>query len=138
MNTLKLSMCSGRNGFVLLDALIAIVIFAIGILGMVKLQSNAVSYASDAQYRTEAAMLADQVIAAMWIADQQALVANFKGDSDSGGAGYKAWNALVGHLPGGEGTIAIDTSGVAEITVSWTPPGTDTPHQYVSRTQIAR
>lgn len=126
-----------QQGIVLLDALIAIVIFAIGILGIVHLQSNAVSYASDAEYRTEAAMLADQVIARMWVADPQTLTTAFNGSDGAGGAGYTAWNALVARLPSGSGAITVDANGVTEVTVSWTPPGVDTVHQYVSRTQVA-
>jgi type IV pilus assembly protein PilV len=56
-----------QEGVFLLEALIAILIFSIGILGIVALGATAVSAQSDAQYRTEAARVADNIISAIWL-----------------------------------------------------------------------
>jgi type IV pilus assembly protein PilV len=50
-----------QRGFVLIEAMIAILIFSLGILGMVAMGGTAVSAQSDAQYRTEAAALAEDI-----------------------------------------------------------------------------
>lgn len=125
------------KGIVLIDALIAIVIFSIGILGMVALQSNAVSLSSDAQYRTEAAMLADKVIGEMWVSDPASLATNFAGAAGSGGTKYVAWNALVDDLPNGVGGITVGAAGTVTITVEWQQPSDPETHTYTSVTQIA-
>ena len=44
-----------QGGFMLIEALIAILIFSIGILGIVGLQAAAVNQSTDARYRSEAA-----------------------------------------------------------------------------------
>ena len=42
-----------QGGFFLIEAMVAILIFALGILGLVAMGGTAVSSQSDAQYRTE-------------------------------------------------------------------------------------
>ena len=50
-----------ERGFFLIEALIAILIFSLGVLGLVAMGSAAIAAQSDAQYRTEAAALADEI-----------------------------------------------------------------------------
>ena len=50
-----------QHGVVLIEALVAILIFSLGILGLVALGGQAVGAQSDAQYRTEASGLADAI-----------------------------------------------------------------------------
>lgn len=58
---------SRQAGIMLLEALIGILIFSLGILGMIGLQAASISAAADAQYRSEAASLANQIISQIWI-----------------------------------------------------------------------
>jgi type IV pilus assembly protein PilV len=51
-----------QRGVFLLEALIAILIFAMGILGIVALGATAINAQSDAQYRSEAAALASEIV----------------------------------------------------------------------------
>lgn len=51
-----------QRGMFLIEALIAILIFSLGILGMIAMGGAAVSATSDAQYRTEAASHADAIV----------------------------------------------------------------------------
>ncbi len=128
-----------QHGIVLLDALIAILIFAIGILGIVKLQSSAVGFASDAKFRSDAGMLADQVIGRMWASDPTMLAADYVGAAGSGGPRYTTWNGLVvDALPAGVGTITVDAAKVATVTVAWNNPGDNVNHTYTSVTQISQ
>jgi len=50
-----------QDGFFLIEAMVAILIFALGILGLVAMGGTAVSSQSDAQYRTNASSLADAI-----------------------------------------------------------------------------
>lgn len=53
---------SKQQGSFLLEALIGVVIFALGVLTMIALQANAIAVQSDAQYRIEASNMADQIL----------------------------------------------------------------------------
>lgn len=57
-----------QRGVFLIEALIAIVIFAIGILAMISMQAVSIAAQNDAQYRAEAEHLIDQLISQMRIA----------------------------------------------------------------------
>lgn len=50
-----------QSGMLLIEAMVAVLIFALGILGLVAMGGAAVNAQSDAQYRTEAANLADAI-----------------------------------------------------------------------------
>lgn len=51
----------------LIEALLGILIFSLGILSLVAMQTAAVSAQSDARYRIEAANLADQIVSDIWL-----------------------------------------------------------------------
>jgi type IV pilus assembly protein PilV len=65
-----------QAGVMLLEALLAMLIFSIGILAVVGMQATAIQDMGEAKYRSDAAFLANQVVADMWsnstkIADYQ-------------------------------------------------------------------
>jgi len=151
------------SGFVLLDAVIAILVFSIGVLGMVALQGSAVKLASDSRNRSNAAMLADQVIAQMWgddLSQTSAFTTKYTGSGGSGGAGYNAWEATLdctsttkstSCLPGvaaNPPTITVTQTSspsgssalvfLVTVTVNWKAPNDSSPHNYVSITQFSR
>ncbi|MDE3209960.1 MAG: hypothetical protein KGM46_04405 [Pseudomonadota bacterium] len=139
------------RGIVLIDALIAVVIFSIGIVGMVSLLGTASKLSGDAQYRTNAAMFADQVVSLMWTDATTSLVNDF---SSPGGAQFKLWSQTIdcasptrgtGCLPGSASyppTIKITavpnspSDFLVTVTVNWRAPNDLGPHNYVSTTQI--
>jgi type IV pilus assembly protein PilV len=55
-----------QSGVMLLEALIGILIFSLGILAMVGMQSMAIKLSSDSRDRTEAGNLANQLVGEMW------------------------------------------------------------------------
>jgi type IV pilus assembly protein PilV len=63
---IKASHLKSQAGVFLLEALIAILIFAFGILGIVALGATAINAQSDAQYRTEASNYANEIIGTIW------------------------------------------------------------------------
>jgi type IV pilus assembly protein PilV len=52
---------SAQSGIFLIEAMVAILIFALGVLGLVAMGGTAVASQSDAQYRTDASSLADAI-----------------------------------------------------------------------------
>lgn len=124
-----------QTGSVILEALIAILIFSIGILGLIGMQSAAIGNVSDAKFRSEANFLANQIIGQMWAS--QVVVTNASGVSFNAvdvtygwpGAGANAYvqswaSAVVASLPNSSAVIAIDPVGQQQVTVtiSWKAP----------------
>lgn len=133
----------------LLEALIAILIFSVGILGIVKLQAAAIQQSSAAEYRTIASMMANDVISQMWVSDKTTLNANFATGS---GTPYTQWRSKViaSGLPGISTTqyaptiaitsVAGGTGGTASnravVTVFWKAPHETTAHNFTAIAQI--
>ncbi len=93
-----------QRGSFLLEALIAVLIVALGILGLVGLQARAIQNTDDAQYRSEAAFLANDLLGQMWISDQATLVAEFATNATAT-TSYGQFKTLVGaRLPGATAT----------------------------------
>lgn len=102
------------RGFTLLETLVALVVFSIGLLGIVGLQARAVQFSVDGEDRNRAALLADEIVATMWANNTVSLTS----------AVVDAWEARVaGTLRSGAGTVsAPDSNGVVTVTVTWRPP----------------
>lgn len=91
-----------QSGVMLLEVLIALLIFALGVLGLVGLQANAVKQSGQTKYRADATLLANELVGQMWITsrDFATLNARFK-SGGSGGTDYLAWKTRVAaSLPG--------------------------------------
>lgn len=125
-----------QQGSVVLEALISILLFAIGILAIIGLQAASIKNVAAAKYRTDASLLANQVIGQMWVSNKSnaTLIANY---SSPAGASYVAWaNTVAQALPGVSGvpanapTIAIDASNNATVTVFWQAPDETVAHNY--------
>ncbi len=56
-----------QNGVMLLEALIGLMIFSVGILAMIGMQAAAFSAAADAKYRSDAAAYANDIISKIWM-----------------------------------------------------------------------
>ena len=56
-----------QAGVMLIEALIGILIFSIGILALIGMQAAAIKNTTDARYRSEAAFLANRIIGEMWV-----------------------------------------------------------------------
>lgn len=85
-----------QRGIMLLEALIAILIFSLGILAMIGLQAQSIRNSAEAKYRADASFLADQVIGYMW-ADRAnvALYAHHPSGSACAPSGSASSNANV-------------------------------------------
>ena len=112
---------------------------------MISLQATAIRVTSDAQYRTEAMLAANKVIARMWTSDPATREDDFKSASPMG-ADYTQWrdNEVIGVLPGVSAStnapaVAFDASNPDQVTVTvrWQLPGSTVVHQYVATAEIS-
>lgn len=134
-----------QRGTYLLEALVAILVFSFGILGLVGIVAQSVRSTNDARYRAEAANLAAAVVGNMWATAPAILDAQF----GAGGAQLTAWQTQVaGLLPSATGSnipqIDLTQPGLSAnartvvVTVFWQLPGDATRHRYVMTAQIGR
>lgn len=129
-----------QSGFLIIEALIAILIFSIGILALVSFYASSIRDTSAARYRTEASFLANQLFADMWTNRANLATYQFPG-SGTPPTSVKPWTDAVGaRLPGTTGKqpkIEVDTSNnVVTVTIYWKAPGQDDFNQLQSVTQI--
>jgi type IV pilus assembly protein PilV len=129
-----------QRGSVILESLIAMLIFSMGILAIVGLQGASIRNVTGAKYRTDASLLANQVIGQMWTSDKAtaALQNNY---SSPNGVMYLAWassvqQALPGVIAGTLPSIVIDGNNQVLITIQWQSPGENAPHQHVAIARI--
>lgn len=133
-----------QSGVVILEALIAIFIFSIGILGLVGTLSASVTNASEAQYRTEAAFLAETLIAELRVANPATRASDYGSPS---GTSFLAWEERVtsgtSALPGAGKTANLPTvvfSGTADrtvlVTLKWQAKNDSATRQYVVETAL--
>jgi type IV pilus assembly protein PilV len=156
-----------QSGVMLIEALIALLIFSVGILGIVGMQSAAVQASGDAKYRSDAALLANQLIGRMWVSDRTQ--ATLQTAYQTNGAAYQAWawtgaggtgtqtapatGTVMQVLPGVTAAANLPTvvitpnpgstptsipNNVVTITVFWQAPKDTTAHQFVAQAQISR
>jgi len=112
---------AAQRGSFLLEALISVLIVALGLLGLIALQARAIQSVDDAQYRAEASYLANALLGQMWVHDPKKLVADF--DSGGGGANYGEFkNWIAQRLPGG--SIPANAP-IVTVTPGLTPTATD-------------
>ena len=127
MGTMNIKRAQG--GSVMLEALIAILIFSIGILAMVGMQATAVNNVSEAKYRSDASFLANQIIGTMW-ANRVASGTEWVPDpvyacnpcTTGGNATTQAWaSGVSAALPRGNSTLAVSGNQVT-VTLTWKLP----------------
>lgn len=147
---------SSQRGSMLLEGLIAILIFSMGILALIGLQAIAIKNTADAKYRAEAAFLANQIIGQMW-ADNPGNLANYAhnpmggtcttfGGAASANANVTAWlgnattaGTVAGNLPGATSArqqITIGAGNLVTVTICWQGPQEAAPHNHVTVAQI--
>ena len=111
-------MKKSQGGVALLEALVGILIFSVGILALMGLQAQSIRNTVEAKYRNEAAYLANRIVGQMWV-DRTNIAAY---DTD-GGANLNlvAWrNQVAAALP------AIDVAAnQVTVTIFWRMPGAD-------------
>ena len=104
-----------QAGMSLIEVLTSLLIFSLGILGLVGLQTQAVQFSANAEDTNRAALLANEIVAKMWTQQSMTLTT----------VDYEHWQQRVADhdlgLPNGTGPVQVK-DGVAEITITWRPP----------------
>ncbi len=59
--------CRAQRGVFMIEALVGILIFSVGILALIALQASAISAQTDAQVRIEASKRAEQLASEIWV-----------------------------------------------------------------------
>jgi type IV pilus assembly protein PilV len=102
------SRMKSQGGVMLIEALVGILIFSIGILALIGMQGAAVKNTTDARYRSEATFLATQIIGNMWV--DIANLSKYDKDYGSAYAPRDNWiTSVAAALPG------IDVAGSTRV-----------------------
>lgn len=128
------------SGFMLLEALVAILVFSLAILGVIAFQATSSRLTTDAAFRTEASLYAEELIARMMLSDSGNVIPHYS--SATAGPQFVAWrDTRLVNLPGSAATVTIspDPTGlsstfVAQIQITWLPPGASNAGDYVYET----
>jgi len=114
-----------QQGSALLESMIAILIFSIGVIGIIALQASMVKATAQAKYRADANFIAQEMLGKMW-ADPVNMANYF---NYSCGSTLPAGNCAAASVPGG-------AAGEILITITWQPPG-DVQHTFVMPAMIS-
>jgi type IV pilus assembly protein PilV len=131
-----------KHGFVLVEVLVAGLIFAVGVLGLVGLQAQMTRSQTNSKHRADAVNLAQELVGSIW-SDYMG-VATF--DTSSGGCGgnplCSGWQAKVQReLPDAVTTVdvqpgAAPNSSTVTIVLNWVSK--DGPQTYSTQTEVGR
>lgn len=117
-----------QSGMLLIEAMIAVLIFSFGLLGLIGLQAVATQSTTNSEERARATMLANDIVSVMWV--KKSLNPTTEIDT---------WKALVADstksgLNNATGDVSV-AANVATITVTWKSPSkksTENSNQYVT------
>ncbi len=122
-----------QRGFTLLEVLVSILILSVGLLGMAGLQLMSLKQNSTSYVRSQASLLADDIMDRMRANRTSAEGNNYNialGDSAPSGSSLadvdvSGWLGTVGStMPGGDGSVSCSNS-LCVITLQWSEAGDD-------------
>jgi type IV pilus assembly protein PilV len=115
---------SSQRGVVIIEAMIAILIFSIGVLGIVGMQASMIKNTSESKFRSDASYIAQQQIGVLWSSPDSLPADGSTTETD-----------ISSQLPGG--TLSIIRNGnTYTITVNWQQPG-EAEHNYTTVATIS-
>lgn len=113
-----------EQGVVLIEVMIAVLIFSMGILAVAGLQAAMIKNTSDSKYRADASFIAQQSLGRMW-ADPTHLSVYAIGVED-----------ISDLLPNGTREVTLPIAGgEVKVEINWQVPGQDA-HKYVTYARI--
>lgn len=122
---------ASQKGIVLIESLIAVLLFSLGILALVGLQAAMIKNTSEAKYRAEASFIAQQRLGDIWV--------NSKNHSSLADYVVADEDLLLPdgtmQLPSGKRSVAVSAGRTVTVTVTWALPGQAT-HQYSANARI--
>jgi type IV pilus assembly protein PilV len=128
-----------QKGSFLIEGLLAIVIFSVGIIALMGLQAVSIKNVTESNYRSTAALLANKLVGQMWVDNVND--PTVQTSYNAGGTAYNRWAGEVANaLPSATGANApavVLLNGTATITLFWQAPS-QPQHQYIVTTAIGR
>jgi len=132
-----------QRGATLLEAMVGILIFSLGILALVGMQALAIKQVTDAKYRADASFLANQIIGEMWVkrSSPTFLIDHDYDGNGSPPAGLVNWvSSVQNSLPGisagsNQPTVTVagtPTNWTVTVRVFWQPPAATANHNHVT------
>ena len=120
----RLSPLHRQRGSSLLEALITVLIFSIGILGILGLEAAKIKDTNDAKYRLDASFIAQQRLGQLW-ADPNNLGAYMENQTD-----------ISAMLPSGTRTTSQPGPGQVRVVVTWQQPGSTDTHTFTLNASV--
>lgn len=121
----------------MIEALLSILLFSLGILALVGMQAAMTKGVTQAKLRSEASLLAEQLLGRMWL-DQANLTSYAVVSGSCTATSYAnctSWLSSVNNtLPGGSAVVTLNGSAVS-ITITWQLPG-ESPNQLQIDTNV--
>lgn len=125
-------LASRQRGVTLIEVMVSVLIFSLGLLGLVGLQARATQQSVAAEDASRAALLAGEIESAMLIRNTVNLPTEV----------LTAWNTRVADtagngLPNGSGTVTV-AAGVATVTLIWRPvqAAAGVQHRFVTQVML--
>jgi type IV pilus assembly protein PilV len=100
---------SRQRGSTMVEVMVSVVLFSVGVIGLMRVLGTAVQDTGSLQYRSTAATLADTVIGQLWV-DRNNLPA------------YATAGTAVPELPNGNRVVTV-AGNVVTVAISWQAPG---------------
>lgn len=125
---------TNQSGFMMIEVLVAILLFSIGLMGLIALQTTATQNATIAEYRTIASGLSNELVTQMWI----------KNTADPASSALSTeittWKAKVATsgLPNAAGEVQ-QSGNITSVTVRYKLPSkkaTENSHQFSTQVVI--
>ncbi len=148
---------SPQQGVILLEALVAVLVFSVGVIALLALQASSITMTRDAKLRADASLIANEIVGLMW-ADKDNLAtyqhygtggaaggatgaaACAPAGAASGNARVTAWLArATTALPGTSADkfqIAVQPANVVTVSVCWRSPADNVMRNYSTTAQI--
>jgi len=116
---------AAQQGVVMIEVLVAILIFSVGVLAIVGLQATMIKATADAKYRADAGYIAQARIGQMWA------------DAANASTYVETNTDISSQLPGGTRTVTQVSAGNFVVTVTWLQPGPDlVRHSFMTNVRI--
>jgi type IV pilus assembly protein PilV len=116
---------SAQQGVILIEVMVAILIFSIGVLAIVGLQASMIKNTADSKYRSEASYIAQSRLGMMWA------------DAANAATYVEVTTNISNLLPSGTRSVTQVTPGQFRVDVFWQQPGPNqTQHNFTTTARI--
>jgi type IV pilus assembly protein PilV len=107
-----------QRGMAMIEVLVSILLFSLGVLGLIGLQASAIQFSVEADMRNRASLIANEVATAMWLSNSVSV------DTEAGTPSWKS--RVAAELPSGTitvtGVAAATMPNSADVHITWKPP----------------